>query len=322
MEQRMNRIFAGMLVATLGCALTGVSSAQDKPSGQTGPEQRLEQAEAEKALAEAQRQLEEAARKVAELSMQVHDWGGQELRRIHVGGPGRAMLGINIGSAGPGTDGVRVVSVSPGGPAAEAGVLAGDLVVAMDGRRVASGRDLVGYMHDARPGQKVALELLRDGKQANLLVIARPLEDVMIGGDGGRVGHSFRGMPPLPHFLVGPWGDAELVEMTPGLGRYFGTDTGLLVVRAPKAAGADIEDGDVILAIGGREPRDAGHALRILGSYQPGETVDLRLLRQKKERSVRITIPQRPAMRDFEFEFDPPPGPPAPPAPPAPPGAG
>ena len=50
----------------------------------------------------------------------------------------------------------------------------------------------------------------------------------------------------------------ELVPVTPKLGQYFGTDKGLLVVRAPPAPGAGLEEGDVILTIGGRTPRILG----------------------------------------------------------------
>jgi len=275
------------------------------------------EAEQQKALAEAQRKLEEAAREVAELSMELHGPGFKEVRRIRIDGPGRAMLGINIGSAEPGTDGVRVVSVSPGGPAADAGVQAGDLVVAMDGKRVGSGRELVDNMREVKPGQKVALELRRDGKSVKLPVQARASEDMMFISEMDPEGEAMHHMGGMPHFLLGPWGDAELVELTPALGRYFGTDKGLLVVKAPKAAGADIEEGDVIQSIGGREPQNAGHALRILGSYQPGETVELVLLRQKKSRTVKITIPRGPVM-ERQMIIMPPPTPPAPPAPPAP----
>jgi S1-C subfamily serine protease len=314
----MNRSIALALMAALAFAAIPQALAQQAQGGveDAAAGSKQQQADAQKALAEAQRRLEEAAREVAELSMELHGPGFEQVRRIKMGGPGRAMLGINIGSAEPGTDGVRVVSVSPGGPAADAGVQPGDLVAAIDGKRVGSGRELVNTMREVKPGQKVALELRRDGKPVKLSVEARASEEMMFIGEAGPAGEAMHHMERMPHFLLGPWGDAELVEMTPALGRYFGTDKGLLVVKAPKAAGADIEEGDVILSIGGREPQNAGHALRILGSYQPGETVELALLRQKKSRTVKITIPERPAM-DRRMIILPPPVAPSPPARPA-----
>jgi len=315
----MNRSIVLALIAPLALAAMPEALAQQTQVQVERVEVDSQRSEAEqqKALAEAQRKLEEAAREVAELSMELHGPGFKEVRRIKIDGPGRAMLGINIGSAEPGTDGVRVVSVSPGGPAADAGVQAGDLVVAMDGKRVGSGRELVDNMREVKPGQKVALELRRDGKSVKLPVQARASEDMMFISEMDPEGAAMHHMGGMPHFLLGPWGDAELVELTPALGRYFGTDKGLLVVKAPKAAGADIEEGDVIQSIGGREPQNAGHALRILGSYQPGETVELVLLRQKKSRTVKITIPRGPVM-ERQMIIMPPPTPPAPPAPPAP----
>jgi S1-C subfamily serine protease len=312
----MNRSMAVALVAALTLAAAGDVQAQETRAQAERVEADSDRARADtqKALAEAQRKLEEAAREVAELSMELRGPGFEEIRRIRIGGPGRAMLGINIGSAEPGTDGVRVVGVSPGGPAADAGVQAGDLVVALDGKRVGSGRELLDSMREVEPGQKVALELRREGKPVKLSVEARASDEMMFIGEPGPEGGAMHHMVPMPHFLLGPWGDAELVEMTPALGRYFGIDKGLLVVKAPKAAGADIEEGDVILSIGGREPQDAGHALRILGSYQPGETVELATLRQKKARTVRLTIPQRPAI-ERRMIIMPPPAPQAPPRP-------
>ena len=88
------------------------------------------------------------------------------------------------------------------------------------------------------------------------------------------------GMPPhmrLP-FAAGIHGrhadgsvaGMELAALTPQLGAYFGTDKGVLVLRAPHQAGFDLHDGDVIFSIDGREPTSGSHATRILRSYRPG----------------------------------------------------
>jgi hypothetical protein len=93
-----------------------------------------------------------------------------------------------------------------------------------------------------------------------------------------------------------PWagsglGDLELVKLNAGLGHYFGTDTGLLVVAAPKSDAFKLRDGDVIQTIDGREPKDVRHALRILGSYQPGEKLQLGIMRDKKKVTVDVEMP-------------------------------
>jgi hypothetical protein len=50
-------------------------------------------------------------------------------------------------------------------------------------------------------------------------------------------------------------------------------------------------DGDVIQSIDGREPKDVRHAMRILSSYQSGETLKLGIMRDKKKRTIEIEIP-------------------------------
>lgn len=289
----MNRTFASALAAALLAGLVTGAAAQTETQA-AGPAPSEREAE-RRELEEAQRKLEEAAREVARLSAELSGPLVRELRRIQVGSPGRAMLGVNIGRAEPGTNGVRVLSVSPGGPAAEAGVVAGDLIVGLNDKRLGSGRDLVEGMRQVEPGDRVKLGILRGKESKDVFIIARAAEDLLYAGEPGIPvpgAPGFPRRPHHPHFLLGPWGGAELVAVTPKLGRYFGTDKGLLVVRAPDAADGGIEEGDVILSIGGREPQDAGHALRILGSYQPGESVSLEVMRDRQRRSVTLKIPE------------------------------
>jgi S1-C subfamily serine protease len=83
----------------------------------------------------------------------------------------------------------------------------------------------------------------------------------------------------------------ELVSLTEGLGKYFGTDKGLLVVRAPENENFKLEDGDVIQRIDGREPTSVSHAMRILGSYQTGEKFDIEIMRDRKRQTISVEMP-------------------------------
>ncbi|MCA9246082.1 MAG: trypsin-like peptidase domain-containing protein [Planctomycetales bacterium] len=58
-----------------------------------------------------------------------------------------------------------IASVLPNSPAARAGLQAGDVVQKVDGSRVADFRRLAWMLHEMQPGQRVMIELLRDGKQ-------------------------------------------------------------------------------------------------------------------------------------------------------------
>jgi S1-C subfamily serine protease len=288
METPMNKlIVAIMAAAALGGAVAPAAAQSADPEA-------LEQR-----LADAQRRLEDAAREVAELSGDAAAAGHREFE-IFLPGPRRAMLGVNLGGTEPDGGGVRVEGVSPGGPAAEAGVKAGDVIVAIQSKPVATGRELVKAMEAVEPGQKVALELRRDGKPVKLSVEARPLDRVIMAGPGMMM-PGLPAMPPMhgmeivkdTHWLLNEWGDAELVTLTPGLGRYFGADKGVLVAHAPQGSVFGLQDGDVIVAIGGREPQSGRHAMRILRSYQPGESVELRILRDRRAQTLNAKVPAR-----------------------------
>jgi hypothetical protein len=99
---------------------------------------------------------------------------------------------------------------------------------------------------------------------------------------------------PMPERLPGPMGTMQLTALTPQLGRYFGTERGVLVVRAPTHGILKLQDGDVILSIGGRTPASPAQAIRILTSYDPGESIPLVVLRQHHRMDIRATMPVSP----------------------------
>lgn len=94
---------------------------------------------------------------------------------------------------------------------------------------------------------------------------------------------------------AGPVRTMQLTMLTPELGRYFGTDRGVLVVHAPTRGVLKLQDGDVILSIGGRTPASTSQAMRILTSYDPGEKISLVILREHHRLDITATMPAPPA---------------------------
>jgi S1-C subfamily serine protease len=272
------------------------------------------QAEMEKKLADARRRLDSAAREVAQLSMSLSDQAVPQMRQIGIIGGRRAVLGIVLSPPGDDVpDGVAIASVSPGGAAEQAGLKAGDVLLAIGDKqlkRFGHGPPHAVLMDELRrvePGEKVQLRYRRDDKVATATVTAEPADRMFFTAPTTRgmlVGPGMP-LPPLAALRVaGVFGSAELVPLTPQLGRYFGTEKGLLVVRAPSDSRLKLEDGDVIVDIDGRVPSSPTHAFRILGSYQAGEKLTLNVLRQKKKMSFDITVPdEMPAARTNPFLF-------------------
>src|SRR5262249_34737655 len=147
-------------------------------------------------------------------------------------------------------------------------------------------------MRDVKPDSRVSVRVMRSGKAQDFTITARANPSIFANA------HAFDTwkMPDLQGAFMfhRPLMDLELVTLTPGLGSYFGSDKGVLVVRAPADGALKLQDGDVILTIDGRQPTSGSHATRILGSYQPGEKITLRVLRQHKTLELEATLPERP----------------------------
>jgi len=269
--------------------------------------QEAERAQAESALelARAREQLEQAARQLAQLSGQRGNRSGA-MRGLYVYSGGRATLGLNL-DLEPTELGARVVGVTPGGPAADAGVVVGDVLVAIDGTDLTglgppSPVDrLLEQTRDLSPDQTLALRVLRDGDYHDLTVqtgewapyALRSPKFVMPAMPSMPTMPSMPSVPALrlSPFGVAPWADLELVPLTPGLGAYFGVDKGLLVVRAAADGPFGFRDGDVILDISGREPLGPEHALRILSSFESGETMRVAIMRQRQRETLEVKMP-------------------------------
>jgi putative serine protease PepD len=85
----------------------------------------------------------------------------------------RPYLGV---TTTPDSRGAGVVEVAPAGPAAGAGVQAGDVITSVDGRSVSEPEDVSEAISGKEPGDQVRVELVRDGEPRSITITlgARP----------------------------------------------------------------------------------------------------------------------------------------------------
>ncbi|MEO6065703.1 MAG: PDZ domain-containing protein [Lysobacterales bacterium] len=346
-----------------------------------------ERARIERDIAGAREQLQQAAQRVAELSMKLgqHDVQTFEFRTDK---PHRAIMGtrpvLGVVLDNFGKD-VVIRAVTPGGPAEQAGLRSGDVLVAVKGKRIEGGEAGLDTALEAvrglSEGQRVPVIVRRDGSQRDVVVSVRKMAaqsmplwsgdpdfdmdldldmdvDMELGHDlnllapdaqideeviiersvgaprDGKTrrhvvirnnvehphgGHMSDGLAPRARAMVfrsAGLGGLQLAPINPGLGRYFGAQTGVLVLDNKGDSFPELHAGDVITRVDGKAVTGHRELMRAMLGRGKGTRATLDVVRDRKPLSVTVATP---TLRDVLVAPPVPPAPPMPPAQPAPP---
>jgi S1-C subfamily serine protease len=254
----------------------------------------------------------------------IRDDHGPDGRMMRIMMNRRARLGIKVNLQARETDslGAYVAAVTPSGPAAKAGIRSGDIITKLDGKSVLGGKPddenqeqslsglkLIELAARLEPNDTVPIEFLRgkDRKTVSVVTDGEPELFTQRAPDGRRFMMRVPGPgeppmagdfmdrfdfgPPGHDFLGGgPLGDLELAPLNSDLGQYFGTEEGVLVISVPKDSKLGLKSGDVVTAVDGRKPTGPSHLMRILRSYDRGETFKLDILRNRKHETVTASL--------------------------------
>lgn len=101
----------------------------------------------------------------------------EQLREQASGTPRtEGFLGVSLEARNDGGAGSIIATVQPGSPAEQAGVLIGDIVLAVDGEPVNGQAGLVAAIRDRIPGDSISIDLVRDGERLTVsaVLVARP----------------------------------------------------------------------------------------------------------------------------------------------------
>ena len=169
---------------------------------------------------------------------------------VATGKASHAKLGVTVQEVNQGfadsfklasPEGALVANVEPGSPAEQAGLKPGDVIRRLNGRNIVASGDLPAMIGIALPGEKVALEVWREGK---MIALAAKL-----GNAADKVADVSRGDAPAGKLRLG----LALRPLQPAERRESGVNAGLVVEDADGAAAfAGVQPGDVLLSVNGK----------------------------------------------------------------------
>jgi len=225
--------------------------------------------------------------------------------------------------------GALVEHVASDSPAGKAGLKDGDVIIAFGGDVVRGPARVRERLRNSKPGDKVAVDVRRDGKVQKLTVELgerkvsawrwrsgdyapldenqqRELEKTLKGLDeklpelGNRIG-KMKLYAPGRHGLMlfgrsKPLLGVEMIETTPEYREALGgsKEAGVLVGKVLAGSAAEkggLKVGDLILSVDGEKIADPGDLGEAIGKRE-GKTIDLEVVRDKKTMHVKAVLPK------------------------------
>ena len=181
------------------------------------------------------------------------------------------------GLALPQQHGVILADVLPGSPAARAGLQPGDVVLALDGRRMENGRQFHINVYRHQVGEFVAMEVLRNGQTLNVRVPVVNREDPLINLAGS--------MDPRTNLvprlgILGLTLDPRIASMLPPRRIAGGVIVVSTVPGAIDSREGGLAPGDVIHAVNRTAVAGLPELRALLDTLAVGHPVVLQLERQ------------------------------------------
>lgn len=219
--------------------------------------------------------------------------------------------------------GVEITTVDQDSPAGKAGVKEHDVILTVNGNKVESVEQLRRMIREIPAGRVAKLSISRNGQAMNFEV---PLADrgKFMAGHFPKFDVHIPPMPPMPNFNEMDIPQVSVVvvhssarsglmieNLTPQLGDYFGAKNGHGVLvrsveKGSRAEKAGFRAGDVIVRVGKEPVHDSGDFSHAMQSQRAGGPVSVGIIRDKKEQTITLTLPERKQSGDLfpEESFD------------------
>jgi serine protease Do len=168
--------------------------------------------------------------------------------------------------------GVTISSVVPGSPADQAGLKVGDTITTVDGKKVMKGSELVADIASRKPGTKVALGFVRNGKQQDTSVTIADRAKLFAARLNEDEGGNDESTPKQDKFGI------SVQKLTPEMAEKLDMPAGKGVIVRDVKPGSFADDinlgrGDVILEVNKQPVNSEEDFAKVESSLKSGQDV-------------------------------------------------
>ena len=179
--------------------------------------------------------------------------------------------------------GALVADVSADGPAAKAGLKAGDVIVAYAGQPVNDSADLPPLVGSTKPGASKTLTVIRDGKEREITVTLGQLPDKNKDKDELALnGAPDDGSPRL---------NVAVADIPAGQRGQGEGGVRVQQVGPGPAAEAGVQPGDILVSLNNQKIKDAAHLRQLVKELPRGKRVPLLVKRDEGALYLAVEIP-------------------------------
>ncbi|WP_458072213.1 DegQ family serine endoprotease [Rhodanobacter sp. BL-MT-08] len=209
----------------------------------------------------------------------------------------RGQLGVHVGPLSddvvkafklPNANGAIVSEVDAGSAAGKAGVQAGDIIIGYNGQSISQAPDLPPLVGLTKPGTKVPLDIIRDGKKITVPVVVGAAPR-----DGTAVSNMADGQPSAPAGSTALGLTVQNIDTATRqqLGLKSGEGVQISAITGQVAAGAGLQQGDVILMVNQQRVGSAAAFQAATKGVKAGDTVLLLVRRGDQSQFIGLTVP-------------------------------
>jgi serine protease Do len=216
---------------------------------------------------------------------------------IRFGKVTRGSIGVSFNEERSGNDialkslgaeyGIIVESVEPGSPADQAGLKASDIIIAVNGKPVKAGTDLVDPIAETPIGNHVRITYLRDRKKQDVQVTVADRTKIFPQTSGRNEEEPAEEGPAQMGLRV--------EDLTPRIAEQLGVrgESGVVVTQVDPGSFAEdvgFVRGDVIGEVNAVAVRSTGEFTRALGNLKTGQNVVFKVYRRGGDRVLTLFL--------------------------------